>query len=68
MKDELPQKRLRGRLLPLHHSFESENFRIPFYYENSLIWGVKLRKIKLKGFYRKIVNEWDSHPEIFCRP
>ena len=71
MKDELPQKRLRGSLLPLHHIFESENFRIPFNYETSLTWGLKCEKLnfrKSEGFYRKIVHEWDSHPEIFCRP
>ena len=44
-----------------HRIFEYENFRFPFYYENSITWGVKCEKLK-------IVHEWNGHIEIFSRP
>ena len=38
----------------LHHIFESENFRLPFFTKNSLPWGVKCEKLnfrKSQGIY-----------------
>ena len=29
----------------LHHIFESENFRLPFFTKNSLTWGMKCEKL-----------------------
>ena len=59
----------------LHHIFESENFRFPFCYKNSLNLEVKcdikMNFRKSLGIYKitsKIVSEWSGHLEIFSRP
>ena len=39
-----------------YHIFESEKFRTPFSTKNSLTWGVKFKKIKLKKIVGNLLD------------
>ena len=51
----------------LHRIFESENFKFPFQYDNSLTWEVKCEKLNFRKQQR---TYWKSfgHIAVFSRP
>ena len=41
----------------LHHIFESEKFKFPFFTKHSLIWAVKCEKLTLKKTVRNLLRK-----------
>ena len=56
----------------LHRIFESENFGFPFYYENSLTWGLNVKnktsenRSGFLGKASKIVHEWNCYLDFLA--